>query len=118
MYGTENQTTHRPHKVAISIPANTANDGKGTKLSDLIGPVGRGRIGVRISAYQPAVATGRAAFLTASPRIGADIAATDFTDHGEYHAAGEEWQEPSEAADQLYVRSADGSAAPALAIVY
>jgi len=112
------QSTHRPFKVAISIPANTDNDGKGTKLSDLIGPIGRGKIGIRISANQPAVTTDRAAFLTASPRQGAAIAATDFTTHGEYHEAGEEWQEPSDTADELYVRSADGNAVPALAIVY
>lgn len=114
----ETQTTHRPFKKAISIPANTDNAGKGTLLSDLIGMLPRGRIGVRICATQPAVVTNRAAFLSASPRHGADIAATDFTDHGEYHAAGEEWEEPSEQADGLYVRSADGSAVPALVIVY
>lgn len=113
-----NQSSHRPLKVAITIPANTANSGKGSLLSDLIGNVGRATTNIRIAANQPAVVTNRAAFLTASPRPGAEIAATDFTTHGEYHAAGVAWEEASDAADQLYVRSNDTNSVAALAIVY
>lgn len=110
----------RPGRYAITIPANSGN---GSTIADLLVAAGYNGpatgISVSIEATAPGVAyAARAAFVAASPRPGAAIAAADFTTHGEPIDAGAAYNTASDAdAVGTYLRSGSASTITALAKV-
>lgn len=108
-------------RFGISIPDSTATPA-GTNLLSLLkaqGYDGPDACVVAISGYQANSSSQRAAFAAASGRAGAAVVAGDFTTHGVYIAAGDEYTVACDRDAALTsVRSfAGGAAVPAVVTV-
>lgn len=109
-------------RFAITIPILSSN---GSTIMDLLraaGYDGPSTCVVRIHKNQPNSALARAAFVAANLRFtngsSAVFAATDFTTHGQYIPAGEDYGESCDAdASTTLVRSTDANTVSALAVV-
>lgn len=106
--------------VGITIPAN---GGTGSQLRALIQAAGyMGEVNACIIdpwlAGTSGIGIQRPAFLAATPRSGAAIASTDFSVHGQYVPAGQQWYVPvRRSSDEVYVQSTNASTIAALVIV-
>lgn len=102
----------------ITIPANTEVTRAATQLLKLLRVAGyegpQTGVVVKILAYA-SDGTSRAAFVAATPLVrsgdvgGGDLGAADFTTHGQYVPAAEDFSEPLDDLTETYLRSASGS---------
>lgn len=108
---------HKTIRCKVSIPANTGNGSTLLALLDAAGVPGVNVSSFKILATLVDGTTARSAFVVASPRPGATITGTDYSNHGQPVYEGLEYRsEPSARDAESYFRSSSSSAIDAVVV--